>query len=94
MYSCDVTISETTTERNYGIMSIIFGEWELLISSLIRPIVTYGYDVWTSINRGEQYLRIPERRKLRKIFGPVQIEDGFWRIRMKHELNDLIKTQI
>ena len=28
---------------------------------------------------------------LRKIFGLVQIEDGFWRIRMNHELNDLIK---
>jgi hypothetical protein len=29
---------------------------------------------------------------LRKIFGPVQNEDGFWRIRMNHELNDLIKN--
>jgi hypothetical protein len=26
-------------------------------------------------------------RILRKIFGPVQNEDGFWRIRMNHELN-------
>jgi len=29
---------------------------------------------------------------LRKIFGPVQNEDGFWRIRMNYELNDLIKN--
>jgi hypothetical protein len=29
---------------------------------------------------------------LRKIFGPVQNEDGFWRTRMSHELNDLIKN--
>jgi hypothetical protein len=29
---------------------------------------------------------------LRKIFGPVQNEDGFWRTRMNHELNDLIKN--
>jgi hypothetical protein len=29
---------------------------------------------------------------LRKIFGPVQTEDGFLRIRMNHELNDLIKN--
>jgi hypothetical protein len=28
----------------------------------------------------------------RKIFGPVQNEDGFWRIRMNHKLNDLIKN--
>jgi hypothetical protein len=38
------------------------------------------------------YLRIFECRILRKIFGPVQNKDGFWRIRMYHELNDLIKN--
>jgi len=27
---------------------------------------------------------------LRKIFGPLQNEDGFWRIRMNYELNELI----
>jgi hypothetical protein len=40
--------------------------------------------------RDEQHLRIFERRILRKIFGPVQNEDGFWRIRMNYELNELI----
>jgi hypothetical protein len=30
---------------------------------------------------------------LRKIFDPVQNEDGFWRIRMNHELKDLIKKR-
>jgi len=29
---------------------------------------------------------------MRKIFGPVQNEDGFCRIRMNSELNDLIKN--
>jgi hypothetical protein len=29
---------------------------------------------------------------LRKIFGPVQNEDGFWRIRMNYELNELIEN--
>jgi hypothetical protein len=53
---------------------------------------TYGCEAWTLTNRDEQYLRIFERRILRKIFGPVQNEDGFWRIRMNHELNDLIKN--
>jgi hypothetical protein len=38
------------------------------------------------------YLRIFERRILRKIFGPLQNEDGFWTIRMNHELIDLIKN--
>jgi hypothetical protein len=59
---------------------------------LIRPIATYGCDAWTLTNRDEEYLRIFERRILRKIFGPAQNKDGFWRIRMNHELNDLIKN--
>jgi len=30
---------------------------------------------------------------LRKIFGPVQNGDGFWRIRINYELNDLMKKR-
>jgi len=39
---------------------------------LIRPVVTYGCEVWTLAIRDEQHLRIFERRILRKNFGPVQ----------------------
>jgi len=53
--------------------------------------VTYGCAAWTLTNRDEQHLRIFERRILRKIFGPVQNEDGPWRIRMTYELNELIE---
>ena len=63
-----------------------------IYKSLTRRIVTYGCEAWTLTNRDEQYLRIFERRILRKIFGPVQNEDGFWKIRMNYELNDPIKT--
>jgi hypothetical protein len=42
-----------------------------IYKSLIRPAVTYGYEAWTLTNRDEQYLRISERRILRKIFGTV-----------------------
>jgi len=63
-----------------------------IYTSLIKPIVTYGCKAWTLTNRDEKYLRIFERRILRKIFGPVQNEDGFWRMRMNYELNDLIKN--
>jgi hypothetical protein len=52
--------------------------------------VTYGCEAWTLTNRDEQFLRISERKILRKIFGPVQNEDGAWRIRMDHELRELI----
>jgi hypothetical protein len=54
--------------------------------------VTYGCEAWTLTDRVEKYLRIFGRRILRQIFGPVQNEDGFWRIRMNHELNGLIKN--
>jgi len=47
---------------------------------------------WTLTNRDEQYLRIFERIILRKIFGPVQNEDGSWNIRMNYELNKLIEN--
>jgi hypothetical protein len=54
--------------------------------------VTDGYEAWTLTNRDEQHPRIYERRILRKIFGPVQNEDGSWRIRMNYELNELIEN--
>jgi hypothetical protein len=63
-----------------------------IYKSLIRPVVTYGCEAWTLTNRGEQNLRIFERRILRKIFHPVQNEDGFWRIRMNYKLSDLVKN--
>jgi len=61
-----------------------------IYKSLISPVVTYGCEAWTLTNRDEQHLRISERRILRKIFGPVQSEDGSWRIIMNYELNELI----
>jgi hypothetical protein len=57
--------------------------------SLIRPVVTYGFEAWIPTNRNE-HLRIFERRIMRKIVGPVQNKDGSWRIRMNYELNELI----
>jgi len=54
--------------------------------------MTYGCEAWTLTRRYEQQLRISERRILRRIFGPVQNEDGSWRIRMNYELNELIEN--
>ena len=59
---------------------------------LISPVLTYECEAWTITNRDEQYLRILERRILRKIFGPAQNEDGYWRIGMNYELNELIEN--
>jgi len=61
-----------------------------IYTTLIRPAVTYGCEVWTLTGRNEWQLRIFERKILRKMFGPVQDENGIWRIRKNHELNELI----
>jgi hypothetical protein len=63
-----------------------------IYKSLIRPLVTYGCESWTSTNQDEQHLRIFERKILRKIFGPVKDKDGSWRIRINHELSKLIEN--
>jgi hypothetical protein len=63
-----------------------------IYKSLVRPVVTYGCEAWTLTNRDEQNLRLFERRILRKIFGPVQYEDGSWRIRVIYELSELVKN--
>ena len=63
-----------------------------LYKSLIRPVETYGCEAWTLTNGDEKYLRIFERRILRKIFGPVQNEDGSWRNRMNYELSELVEN--
>jgi hypothetical protein len=63
-----------------------------IYKSLIRPVVTYKCEAWTLTNRDEQHLRIFESRILSKIFGPVQNEDGSWRIRMNYELNEPIEN--
>jgi hypothetical protein len=60
-----------------------------IYTTLIRPVVTYGCEAWTLTSRNEQQLRIFERKKIRKIFGPVQDKNGIWRIRKNYELNEL-----
>jgi hypothetical protein len=59
-------------------------------TTLIRPAVTHGCEAWTLTSRNEQQLKIFELKILRKIFDPVQDENGIWRIRKNHELNELI----
>jgi hypothetical protein len=46
-----------------------------IYKSLIRRVVTCGYEAWTLTDRDEEHLRIFEHRIWRKNFGPVQNED-------------------
>jgi len=61
-----------------------------IYTTLIRPAVTYGCETWTLTSRNEQQFRIFEQKILTKIFGSIQDENGIWRIRKNHELNELI----
>ena len=66
--------------------------FNLGFKGLIRSVVTYRCEAWTLTNRDEQHLRMFECRILRRIFGPVQNEEGSWRIGMNYELNELIEN--
>jgi hypothetical protein len=57
---------------------------------VIRPVVTYSSETWTLTTKDENNLRIFERQILRKIFGPVNI-DNIWRIRNNMEIDNLIE---
>jgi hypothetical protein len=54
--------------------------------------VTYGSETWTLARRNEQQLKIFEWKILRKIFGPIQDEDGILRSRKTQELDELIRN--
>jgi hypothetical protein len=56
----------------------------------IRPAVMYSLEIWTLTAKDENNLHIFERQILRKIFGPVNI-DNTWRIRNKMEIDKLIE---
>ena len=51
-----------------------------IYKTMIRPVVTYSSDIWTSTAKDENNQRIFERQILRTILGPVNI-DNIWRIR-------------
>jgi len=46
-----------------------------IYKTMIRPVVTYSSQTWTLTAKDENNLRIFERQILRKIFGPVNIDN-------------------
>jgi hypothetical protein len=50
-----------------------------IYKTIIRPVVTYSSETWTLTAKDENNLCIFERQILRKIFGPVNI-NNIWRI--------------
>jgi hypothetical protein len=58
--------------------------------TIIRSVVTYSSETWSLTAKDENNLRIFERQTLRKMFGPVNI-DNTWRIRNNMEIDKLIE---
>jgi hypothetical protein len=54
--------------------------------------VTYGSETWTLPKSGKNFLRIFERKILRKIYGQIQ-EGDIWRIRNNEDLNRAINGE-
>jgi len=61
-----------------------------IYKTLIRPVITYASETWTLIAKDENNLRIFERQILRKICGPVNI-DNIRRIQNNMETDELIE---
>ena len=63
-----------------------------LYKSLIRPVVTYGYESWCLTQKEEQILLTFENKVLRTIFGPLLDQNrNLWRRRYNHELRELCR---
>ncbi|XP_054289682.1 uncharacterized protein LOC129004977 [Macrosteles quadrilineatus] len=56
--------------------------------SIILPVLLYGSETWALTKEWEKKLIIFENKILRKIYGPIQDEEG-WRIRKNRELRDV-----
>ena len=63
-----------------------------LYTAIIRPILTYGCEVWTTTNNTERKLRTFENKIWRVICGPVYDgERGTWRRKYNRELQEEIE---
>jgi hypothetical protein len=61
-----------------------------IYKTMIRPVVTYSTETWSLTAKGENSLHIFERQILRKIFGPVNI-DNIWRTQNNMEIDKLME---
>jgi hypothetical protein len=61
-----------------------------IYKTIIRPVITYSSETWTLTAKDENNLRIFERQILRKISGPVNI-NNIQRIRNNKEIDKLIE---
>jgi hypothetical protein len=61
----------------------------MLYKTLIRPVVSYGAEVWTLTKKEEKALLIFKRKIFRRIYGP-KYENGEWESWTNRELEEKI----
>jgi hypothetical protein len=64
---------------------------DLCLYRLIRPVVTYGCEIYVQKDRRKHKLTVCEREVRRKINDPIKNRDESWRIKTKEEKDLLIK---
>ena len=64
----------------------------ILYKTLIRPVVSYGAEVWTLTKKEEQAVLIFERKIFRRMYGP-KYENGGWKSWTNGELEEMSKGE-
>ena len=66
-----------------------------IYKTLIRPIVLYGSETWSTTKRDEALLQTFENKVLRRIFGPIRdTQSGEWKRRSNKDIHDLFKSPL
>ena len=66
-----------------------------IYKTLIRPIVLYGSETWSTTKRDNALLQTFENKVLRRIFGPIRdTQSGEWKRRSNKDIHDLFKSPL
>jgi hypothetical protein len=58
-----------------------------------EQMVTYASETWVLKENMINKLMTFESKIMRKMYGPIRTEDGYWRIKNNQEINDTLKGQ-
>uniref|UniRef100_A0A8D8X0K2 Craniofacial development protein 2 n=1 Tax=Cacopsylla melanoneura TaxID=428564 RepID=A0A8D8X0K2_9HEMI len=61
--------------------------------TIIRPVITYGSESWTLTKEDQEKIRRFERKVIRRIYGPIRVDEDNWRIRYNSEINDILNGE-
>jgi hypothetical protein len=78
--SSETSVNTTATRCHIPEDCFLLTITKFVIQTTIFPVVWHGCEIWSLTVREEHILRVPEKRVLRRIFGPKSNEvAGGWR---------------